>query len=75
MVRGHSHEISGAIITQCMVLRCSMVLAKGEFGTWFSLAHGIGDISSYKRGKGKWKMHAYVYAYGFFCYVRKALAS
>ena len=35
--------------------------------------HGIGDISSYKRGKGKWKRHSY--NYGFVCYVRKALAS
>ena len=75
MVRGHPHEVSGAIITQWMVLDVpqyfSMVLAKGDNGTWFSLAHGIGDFSSIKGGKGEWKR----YGYGFVCYVRKALAS
>ena len=42
------HEVSGAIITQCMVLSVpwyfSMVLAKGDYGTWFSLSHGIGFL-------------------------------
>ena len=28
-----------------------MVLAKGDYGTWFSLPHGIGDFSSIKGGK------------------------
>ena len=23
---------------------CSMVLAKGDYGTWFSLSHGIGFL-------------------------------
>ena len=32
-----------------------MVLTKGDFGTWFSLAHGIGDFSNIKGGKGNGK--------------------
>ena len=38
-----------------------MVLAKGDFGTWFSLAHGIGDFSNIKGDKGKWKIHALMF--------------
>ena len=58
-VRGCTYGGSGTImdplITLCMFFNCSMVLAKGDFGTWFSLAHGIGDFSNIKGGKGKWK--------------------
>ena len=57
-VSGHTY---GPLITQCMVLKCSMVLAKGDFGTWFSLTHGIGDFSNIEGGKGKWKRHACIF--------------
>ena len=67
MVRGDPHEVSGAIITQCMVVGVlqyfSMVLEKGDNGTLFSLDHGIGKFSSIKGGKGEWKRHAYEYCY------------
>ena len=65
-VSGHTY---GPLITQCMVLKCSMVLAKGDFGTLFSLTHGIVPwywrLLKYKRRqrqmeKACWKIWRFV---------------
>ena len=69
------HEVSGEIITKSIFLKCSMVLAKGEYVTCFLLSCGIVPwywrLLKYKMRKRKMEKDAY----GFIYYVRKYLSS